>query len=183
MSVPSLIYLWAVCQLAHLHSCKSRKEPSLPFPAPFHQGSLFSCTFVDGGFGPHPTFESVRTAARTFTRFSAMPPSHAVIFCYPCCSALSRTPGQLSPSTLPQIMLSLPSWLPRRGWAARLHVSSLSQPSGPHSTIEQDCSVQGLRLIRGNVYGWRGRGRFPFPVYSLCSFYILYSFCLLLAQK
>ena len=50
------------------------------------------------------------------------------------------------PPTLLHIMLPLPSWLQRRGRAARLHVSSLSQPSvlmAPLNTTD---------LVR--IWGW-----------------------------
>lgn len=69
---------------------------SIP-PAPFHQGSLFSCLFGDTDFEPHIRRVSVHTATCAFAILLTDPPSQAVVFCSPWCLALSQTLGQLSP--------------------------------------------------------------------------------------
>lgn len=98
-------------------------------PAPFHQGSLFSCLFGDTDFEPHIRRVSVHTATCAFAILLTAAPSQAVVFCSPWCLALSQTLGQLSPplSHLKSFCHCQAGF--RRGdGLGRPHFPSLSQP-------------------------------------------------------
>lgn len=170
-----LIHMQAVCQVACLHSCQSRKEPSPQFPArpPQQPGPIPS--------GGHIALAHLEAEALSLTpdpRQCTLRPAPSQVFnnSTPCRgllltlrSARSQTPARLSPSH-PSPNYAATAKLRRRGGAARLHFSSLSHPLGLRAPLNKTALFK--------VWGWSEEmsgvgGSFPFPVYS-----IAFKFCI-----